>query len=151
MIYRILLTSLLGVSPWLFGMENCIEIPLTQSGVSFRFEGHTGCGYQLHITTSQGNLIAEFYPAETRSEDRPFYAYAKSVAEKNVVDLWPLNGKCASDLVSLFSSTALRDLRTQAKVADTIFGAQVRLFVLDLKDSRGRYRNAGDITLPYRV
>lgn len=139
--------SILSMTIRLCSMQLCTELPGAHPKVTFRFEEFVSSAYRLHIATSQGSFVADFCPAEVRSGDRPFYTYAESAVGSKVIDLWPLNGKCVPDLWSLFSDAALRKLWTQAQVADKIGGTQLRIFVLDLKDSQGTYRNAQEISI----
>jgi hypothetical protein len=138
------------VTSFCMAMEHAVAM---DESVSYAFERLAACQYRLRVSTPQGELILDFSPAEIRSAERPFYAYACEALHKEVVDVWPLNGKCAMNpqayAKALFSAKILRELRDQAQVANQLGSqsAQVRLFVLDLKDSRCSYGDKQQIDM----
>ncbi len=128
---------------WSYAMDSLTlkELALAEPKVSFTFEDHDSCQYRLNVHTPHGILVADFCVVNGVSHDCPFYAYLQCISGRQMIDLWPVNGRCTMAIKEMFSGRVLQELGTQAKIADKIAGEQVRLFVLDLKDGASRYRD----------
>lgn len=172
MIYRTNLIMIIFLAVGMIQSSYCMESlckeilqPLELSvdkPIAFRLERQAvSSGWRLHAYTMQGGLTADFFPADpvnsscahdsaplrdlTAISARAFYVYAQRALSKEIVDLWPVNGRCTQPMSELFSKAVLHELCLQAGVADAIGGEQLRLFVLDIKDKIGRYRSIDQI------
>ena len=152
---------LFAITTAAFAMEKELSIA-TSADVRLEFSVHTldKLSYQLCMNVHQPES-SEIYVFSCKAlsaieqTDGDYYNYALSILDNQasmLVDLWPVNGTWNSRqsrfITNLFKTEIQKELCTQASLASKMaHPPHIRLFVLDLKDGEGHYKNGQKIAL----